>query len=101
VTGNLHPSIVEKLEHFEHDHLAEPLKNIVQYAGNFAHWLADNVESHPQLTIALQKLIEVKDAAVRARVAELKAAGTPAGPNNPEPELKTDDRPDVSTTHAA
>jgi LmbE family N-acetylglucosaminyl deacetylase len=87
MTGAKHPAIEEKLENFEHAHLAEPLKNIVQYFWNLAHWLADNVASHPQLTIALQKLIEAKDAAVRARVAELKAAGTPAGPNTPEREL--------------
>ena len=87
MTGDLHPSIVEKLEHFEHAHLAAPLKSTVQYFWNLAHWLADNIASHPQLIIALQKLIEAKDAAVRAKVVELKAAGTPAGPNTPEPEL--------------
>jgi hypothetical protein len=82
-----HPAIAEKLEYFEHDHLAPALKGVVQYFWNLAHWLANEVDSHPQLTIALQKLIEAKDAAVRAKVAELKASGTPAGPNTPEPEL--------------
>lgn len=85
-----HPSIVEKLEHFEHDHLAEPLRYIVAEFNDLAHWLADEIASHPQLAIALQKLIEAKDAAVRAKVAQLKAASTTAAElvNTPEPEVK-------------
>lgn len=79
-----HPAILEKLEHFGSAHLAPELKQVAQEFERLANFLANEVDAHPQLTIALQKLIEAKDAAVRARVAELKAAGTPAGPNTPD-----------------
>jgi len=73
--GPIHPSVLEKLEHFGSSHLADPLKGIVERFGDLADWLASEIESHPQLAIGLQKLIEAKDAVVRAKVAELKVAG--------------------------
>jgi hypothetical protein len=33
---------------------------------NLAHWIAANIPSGPERTVALRKLLEAKDAAVRA-----------------------------------
>lgn len=53
---------------FAFDHLPEPLKEV---SFHFAH-LADDiirlVEPGPERTVALRKLLEAKDAAVRAKV---------------------------------
>lgn len=75
----LHPSQQELLRYFEYDHLPPRLQEISKHF----HWLAhalvgdaplhDNSEheqitelSGPELTVALRKLLEAKDCAVRA-----------------------------------
>lgn len=75
---NIHPSQEELLRFFEYDHLPERLQEISKHF----HWLAyalvgyaplhENstheqiVLSGPELTVALRKLLEAKDCAVRA-----------------------------------
>jgi len=61
----MHPSITEKLAYFEYAHLSPELQEISRPFGVLANDLAAKLEG-PQLTIALQKLLEAKDCAVRA-----------------------------------
>lgn len=68
--SNLHPSVVEKLAFFECNHLPEPLFSVANNIRTVAIETATTVESHPQLTIGLQKLMEAKDCFVRAAVAQ-------------------------------
>lgn len=65
----LHPAICEKLEWFEYGHLPQHLAEVSQEFERLAHLLVGPLAlSGPQATIALQKLIEAKDAAVRAAI---------------------------------
>lgn len=66
---NRHPSIQEKLDFFEHNHLPEPLFSIARACSELAHGMADSIESHPQVAIGLQELLAAKDCFVRAAVA--------------------------------
>ncbi|MFE9737349.1 hypothetical protein [Streptomyces sp. NPDC006477] len=62
-----HPAVASLLRHFAHDHLPEQLREISRPFGELAHDLADrdNLDG-PELTVALRKLLESKDCAVRA-----------------------------------
>jgi hypothetical protein len=63
----LHPSICEKLQWFTYDHLPPHLAEVSEKFANLAHELVGPLAlDGAQVTIALQKLIEAKDAAVRA-----------------------------------
>lgn len=65
----LHPSICEKLRWFEYGHLPAHLAEVSQKFEQLAHELVGPLAlAGPQTTIALQKLIEAKDAAVRAAI---------------------------------
>lgn len=62
-----HPAICEKLQWFEYGHLPPHLAEVSQEFEKLAYLLTGPLAlSGPQATIALQKLIEAKDAAVRA-----------------------------------
>lgn len=61
-----HPSVVAVLAHFTYEHLPPKLQEISRPFAELAHELVKAVDDDPQLTIALQKLLESKDAAVRA-----------------------------------
>jgi hypothetical protein len=52
--------------HYEHlpTHLAEASRKFCE----LAQWVDADVESGPERTVALRKLLEAKDAAVRARL---------------------------------
>lgn len=56
------------LQFFEYQHLPEHLKEV---SADF-HWLAHEIVAHipsnPERTVALRKLLEAKDCAVRARL---------------------------------
>jgi hypothetical protein len=64
------------LEHFEYGHLPEgPMRAIsAQFAG-LAYVVCDRLPRTPERTVALRKLLEGKDAAVRCAKAVAKAAG--------------------------
>lgn len=62
----MHPSIAGLLRWFEHDHLPEHLQTVVVPFHRLAHALAASGPSSAELTVALRKLLESKDAAVRA-----------------------------------
>ncbi len=63
----IHPAIEKKLEYFSYKHLPPHLGKISKYFHDTAHEIANLIEG-PQANIALQKLIEAKDAAVRAAI---------------------------------
>ena len=73
-----HPSTEAILHHFEYDHLPPELQGVSRHFHWLAHALVGQAPVHdvsvheqfeldgPELTVALRKLLEAKDAAVRA-----------------------------------
>lgn len=62
-----HPAVEQVLRYFEFEHLrAGELRDTSQMFHALAHELADRLPAVPQTTVALNKLLESKDAAVRA-----------------------------------
>lgn len=66
----MHPSIDAILRHFDYDHLPPELAAVSKRFHALAHELASEC-SGPETTVALRKLLESKDAAVRAHRTEL------------------------------
>lgn len=68
VPVKLHPSIEHVMKFFSYSHLPTKLQEIskpfCELADKVAHQLPDN----PETTVALRKLLEAKDAAVRAMI---------------------------------
>lgn len=63
----MHPATISIIKYFEYAHLPEPLKKISKPFCELANELASNPNlDGPELTVALRKLLESKDAAVRA-----------------------------------
>jgi hypothetical protein len=59
------------LRYFRHDHLPSgDLKGTSAQFANLAHWTVENVPNGPERTVALRKLLEAKDAALRAALAK-------------------------------
>ncbi len=56
------------LRWFEYDHLPEHLQQVSKPFGDLATSVCDSVEGGPERTVALGKLLEAKDAAVRAKL---------------------------------
>jgi hypothetical protein len=56
------------LQFFEFSHLPPHLQEISRRFQSLALWLVDNLPQNPERTVALRKLIEAKDCAVRARL---------------------------------
>lgn len=54
------------LQFFAYGHLPEHLQNVSKPFSELADLLVDNVPSNPERTVALRKLLEAKDCAVRA-----------------------------------
>ncbi|MFC8494702.1 hypothetical protein ACFUJU_28700 [Streptomyces sp. NPDC057235] len=62
-----HPAVANVLRYFDPTHLPPPLREISEPFSVLAHQLADRGDlDGPELTVALRKLLESKDAAVRA-----------------------------------
>lgn len=61
----MHPSTEHILKFFAYDHLPEHLQKISKPFCDLAHEVAAG-SSNPETTAALRKLLEAKDAAVRA-----------------------------------
>jgi hypothetical protein len=71
---DLHPAVAGVLRFFEYEHLPEgPIRDTAQDFNAWAHSLAVHIAPDPELTVALRKLLEAKDAAVRAVVVAEKA----------------------------
>ena len=65
----VHPSITQVLRWFDYQHLPGHLRRISQPFGLLARSLVFDLKlDGPELTVALRKLLEAKDAAVRAAV---------------------------------
>ena len=58
------------LQFFEYSHLPAPLGMVSKPFGELAHQLVDKLPRNPERTVALRKLLEAKDAAVRAMLAK-------------------------------
>ena len=59
------------LSFFSWDHLRGEYQGVSQPFGELAMWVQDNLKPGPEKAVALRKLLEAKDAAVRTIVAEL------------------------------
>lgn len=57
------------LQFFVSDHLPEPLREVSKPFGDMAADIVLNLPRNPERTVALRKLLEAKDAAVRAHLA--------------------------------
>lgn len=57
------------LQFFAYGHLPAPLQAISKPFGDLAQQLVDTLPRNPERTVALRKLLEAKDAAVRANIA--------------------------------
>lgn len=57
------------LQFFAYEHLPVHLQVVSEPFHQLAHKLCDKLEPGPERSAALRKLLEAKDAAVRARVA--------------------------------
>ena len=55
------------LQYFEFKHLPPDLQEISEKFHDLAMWLVNNTPRVPERTVALRKLLEGKDAAVRTR----------------------------------
>lgn len=62
----MHPAISHVLKFFECGHLPEKLQAISKPFGDLARQVAERAPDNQETTIALRKLLEAKDAAVRA-----------------------------------
>lgn len=54
------------LRYFQYEHLRTDLQAVSRLFHGFAHAIDDAVPDGPEKTVALRKLLEAKDAAVRA-----------------------------------
>lgn len=69
-----HHAVAAVLRFFEADHLPEgPIKDMALTYRSMAYGLANRIDPDPELTVALRRLLESKDAAVRAVVVMEKA----------------------------
>lgn len=59
------------LRFFEHEHLPEPLKSVAAQCSVLANNMSDFIDSDPELTAGLRKLLEAKDCFIRAKVAQV------------------------------
>jgi hypothetical protein len=75
----IHPSTQAVLDFFDHSHLPPHLQEVVQPFSELAQKIAPIPGA--ETTVALRKLLEAKDCAVRAVVAALKPKARPVGPN--------------------
>lgn len=63
------------LQFFAFDHLPEHLKKVSMPFGVLADQIVNTLPRNPERTVALRKLLEAKDAAVRAALAREVAGG--------------------------
>lgn len=62
----MHPAIAHVLKFFQYDHLPEKLQVVSKPFGVLAKEVAERAPDNQETTVALRKLLEAKDAAVRA-----------------------------------
>lgn len=65
------PRVVDHIEQFfEYEHLPTHLQAVSKPFCELARTIADTLPRNPERTVALRKLLEAKDAAVRAAIAK-------------------------------
>jgi len=62
------------LQFFDAEHLPPKLKGVSEPFGELAQHLVDTLSRNPERTVALRKLLEAKDCAVRAALYKENAA---------------------------
>jgi hypothetical protein len=70
VSGERPEPAVALLRYFDHEHLPEPLAAVSAPFGRLARQLVEEVPPGPERSTAVRKLLEAKDAAVRAVLPE-------------------------------
>jgi hypothetical protein len=73
----LHPATAAILRYFEYEHLPLALQNVSRPFHDLAHELVGYLEG-PEVTVALRKLLEAKDCAVRAALPAPSAGDSPS-----------------------
>ncbi len=68
IFGSLIVNEERMLKWFEYSHLPEHLQAVSKPFGELAAKVCDVIEGGPERTVALRKLLESKDAAVRAKL---------------------------------
>jgi len=58
------------MQYFEYDHLPPHLQAVSKPFGELAQLVVETLPRNPERTVALRKLLEGKDAAVRALIAK-------------------------------
>lgn len=79
------------LQFFRYEHLPERLSSLSRPFGALAHHLTVTLPRNPERTVALRKLLEAKDAAVRAALYEAavpEAAGQEGNGGAPVTEVR-------------
>lgn len=56
------------MQFFAYAHLPPFLQEVSKPFGDMAEWIASTLPRNPERTVALRKLLEAKDAAVRAKL---------------------------------
>lgn len=62
----VHPAVAHLLQFFRHGHLPAHLQEVSAQFGDLAHRMAAALPNNPETTVALRKILEAKDAAVRS-----------------------------------
>jgi hypothetical protein len=65
----MHPATEFVMQFFAYEHLPEHLQPVSRPFGKLAQLLSEGLPDNQEKTVALRKLLEAKDAAVRAVVA--------------------------------
>jgi hypothetical protein len=58
------------LQFFNYNHLREDLQGTSMKFAALADWIVENLPQNPERTVALRKLLEAKDCAVRAQLSK-------------------------------
>ena len=58
------------LQFFAYEHLPEKLQAVSKPFGDLAHSMCETLPRNPERTVALRKLLESKDCAVRALISK-------------------------------
>ena len=58
------------MQFFAYNHLPATLQIVSKPFGDLAGWIERTIPRNPERTVALRKLLEAKDASVRAVIAE-------------------------------
>ncbi|QDF18737.1 hypothetical protein SEA_SCENTAE_17 [Gordonia phage SCentae] len=83
-----HPGTVHLASLFAYEHLPRTLQETSKPFSDLKDLLIEQLGDGPELSVALRKLVEAKDCAVRQRVIDLKFGNYAPSVNNPEPELR-------------